>query len=607
VSILRGTLLLGVLWCGEFAAGDEAAERDARSTAVTLNYSRASFHRLRRNPSKRVWLEEQSKILNNLNLNGIADQEVVTLYAAVLDEVGRERIADQERVVINKGYRRAVRQQVLSNAFVLGAQLGTTQYASAVRTGCNSWWDYRSSSLNRDLDLWKVDKTRMLDVVDKSSKFLDTFWKLAQKKNIPDRWLVRGDDLDKLEAALAESDFEVRLRVLQRMERFMECFPPYWYHVARTQQALGQLFAASATYEKLADLGDGHFRKDEMLAAGLANRAAIQSYLRQPSAVQTARKALEYSNGVWQANLVCARVLAQQECSAEAEEAILRNLDVDLERTQSLASLVSLYCGDRNLPKLTARLSDADVVSELPMLLLLRAAAVLGTEKFPAPARQQVAASLYGYELTQFGSRQVVLVALPSWELETAAPVLRHEGIEFPRPTATLVRGTTQLQFASILDSQEVYASTAGGDLKLQMDLKYADAPPVRLTLQRLPGNHELLAQAERQAAIDGPARELMNLFTAKRRMSFLITDVQFGEAQIALAPSAAGSPVQPAVLEKGRPALQPETVPSSDTPIVAQPAAPRNTATVSQEKRPQNLVVPASGTQPATLAGEID
>jgi len=63
------------------------------------------------------------------------------------------------------------------------------------------------------------------------------------------------------------------------MEGFMECYPPYWYYVARTQQSMGQLFAANETYEKLVRIGNGHFRKDEMLAAGMANRSIIQAFL----------------------------------------------------------------------------------------------------------------------------------------------------------------------------------------------------------------------------------------------------------------------------------------------------------------------------------------
>ena len=48
-------------------AADVPCPEAARQTAVALNYCRASFHRIQRTPSKRVLIEEQEKILNNLN------------------------------------------------------------------------------------------------------------------------------------------------------------------------------------------------------------------------------------------------------------------------------------------------------------------------------------------------------------------------------------------------------------------------------------------------------------------------------------------------------------------------------------------------------------
>jgi hypothetical protein len=49
------------------AANDESV----RATAINLNYCRASFHRIRKYPNRQVLAEEQEKILNNLNLQGI--------------------------------------------------------------------------------------------------------------------------------------------------------------------------------------------------------------------------------------------------------------------------------------------------------------------------------------------------------------------------------------------------------------------------------------------------------------------------------------------------------------------------------------------------------
>ena len=114
------------------AACDDEGVR--RSTAVTLNYCRASFYRIQRFPSLRVLVEEQEKILNNLDLNSIADQEVVKLYTGVLVEISEVRLADRERHVLNEKYRTGLGTALTGDAFDFGTQVASGQYLSAIRT-----------------------------------------------------------------------------------------------------------------------------------------------------------------------------------------------------------------------------------------------------------------------------------------------------------------------------------------------------------------------------------------------------------------------------------------------------------------------------------------
>ena len=240
--------------------------------------------------------------------------------------------------------------------------------------GANSWWDYRNNAASHELDIWLIDKKRMTSgVVEKSSPIpRHVSWKMAGPLQADSRPLA-GSQRRSGQAKLAqrETDPGVRLRVLKRMEGFMECYPPYLYYVARTQQSMGQLFAATETYQKLVAIGDGHFRKDEMLAAGLANRAIIQSFLSQPAAPETAMKAMGYSSEAWEANLVCANVLQKHGRFDDAEDAILRNLDVNLERPQSRVALLGLYYTSDNKAKLTAQLQDPDWIKDIPTRQLL--------------------------------------------------------------------------------------------------------------------------------------------------------------------------------------------------------------------------------------------
>ena len=483
-SLMSGLMLIS---CMTQAYGDDANQTPAdeesrRAAAVALNYSRAALHHIRQNPSKRVLYEEQEKILNHLNLNGVADEEVLKLYSGVLDEVAQIQIADREKVYLKDRYRHQYRSQMTIQAFNLATDMATANYVNAVRTGANSWWDYRNISVNHDLDQWKVEKDRMTAVVGKSSQFLDTSWKMAREKQIPDRWLVRNDDLDRLEEAWREPNHTVRLRVLKRMEPFMECYPPYWYYVARTEQSLGQMTAAVETYQKLAKLGTGHFRKDDMLAAGLANQALIQAHLDVPGAAEAARQALLYSTDVWEANLVCAAVLQHAGEYVDAEDAILRNLDVDLERSQSRVALLGLYSQSKNLAKLTMQLQDPEVVRDVPVPVLLACAQTAGDERITQGLVHHLQTTLQAAPRFNLGRDDLVLTAGANWQLQNAAVMLHWGDKDYRRARVASQRDSTLITFDGIGEFGSLFTSLPDKS-QLAVTLKYPHFAPVTLHL----------------------------------------------------------------------------------------------------------------------------
>lgn len=457
----------------------------AKPTAIVLNYCRASFHRIQKTPSRRILHEEQEKILNNLNLNPIADAEIIRLYTAVLAEIADVQIADQERDIIQSKHQRAVVEEVAVSALAIGGQTATMQYVSAIKTGAKSWWDYRALVFERELELFRVDKSRIVAFVDKSSLFLDTFWKLARKRGIPDQWLIRGADLDQLAAAISEPRPDVRLRVLKRMERFMECYPPYWYYLARTQQALGQFPEALESYNHLYSLGDQYFRKDEMLAAAFANQALIEDYLQQPSAVEIARRALDYSTDVSEVNLMCGVLLLKKGHIAEAEDAILRNLDVNLETQQSLVALLAVYHVSSDTRKLVDRLSKPEIAKSIPAPLLLECVGVLGTGNIPQATLAQIVGSLKADVDHHFGLDDFRLDAAPLWQLDRARISLSLAGKTAREPGVSYDADKYKVRFARV---GELGTPLQPGAMSEPMivSVKYPETETIRIHLQEV-------------------------------------------------------------------------------------------------------------------------
>ena len=477
--------ILSVSALRTLSAEEKSREPDptAGKTAIALNYCRAAFYRIKKTGSKEVMFEEREKILNNLNLNGIGDEKVIKLYSSVLDEIGQVEIADQEREYFKNKHNYHARQKIATNALALTTDVLTMQFGSAIRTGANSWWDYRQVEAQKDLDLWKVDKQRMEAVISKSTLFLDTFWKLAQEKNIPDEWLIRDDDLEELDKAMQEPNPRVRLRILKRLERFMSHYPPYWYYVARTQQAQGQLFAASHTYTELANRGDGYFRRDDMLASGTANLAGIRDYLGQPGAAQMARKSQTYSSDVWEANLLCSRILYKYQQTAEAEEAILRNLDVDLETRQSSIALLSLYYQSNNKQKMMAQLNQPKIVKAVPVPTLIQCAMFLGADKMPPVATAQIESSLYVYPQLHFGADDIVIASTGNWHLHMSQAELVMANKTYSRPRLASGKNEIHARFERVAEFGNPFGNTGLANSQPKLRLKYPDGSSLELML----------------------------------------------------------------------------------------------------------------------------
>lgn len=480
LSCVLGVVALSAPLCGaeESAVEDETVRK---TTAVALNYCRAALHRIRRAPEKRVFHEEQTRILNNLDLNQIEDPEVIKLYKSILDEINLVEISERERNVISEQFKRNVHRQLGTNFFVIGAQVATGQLGTAIQSGANSWWDYRNQEVRRDSDQWKVEKGEFTDLMSRSSTFLDSFWRLSQKNNIPDRWLIRDQDLDQLSRVLKEPNPEQRLRMMKRMERFMECYPPYWYYKARVQQQLGMADEALETYQQLTIIGSGHFRQDDMLASSMANMALLQEQKGDPEAPRTAARVLDYSIRNWESNLICAWVLGRHGVYDDAEELILCNLDEDQEPQQSRTALVSLYYHSQDTTKLAKLLNDPQIVREVPIPGLLLSAQLLGSDDMPKVAQNYLAATLSASIQRTPRGDSVFLAATPAWKIQDAKPTVASGNRKFHsvgfRPQPTGIN-------AEFLQSNPASAATLGSGT-IRVVLNYPATPPIYITLDR--------------------------------------------------------------------------------------------------------------------------
>lgn len=495
---------------------DEAALKEKKelrlrvSTAVAMNYCSAAFYRIKKYPTPQVLKEERDKILNNLNLNEIDDEEVIRLYSGVLSEINGNELSKRERSILTDKHSQIQNEKIWSRVVEASANLATGNVVGLVNTGAGSWWDYRTLDWQRDLELWRIERSQMSGIYDKSSQFLNTFWKLGRKRQIPDNWLIREGELDRLEFAMQQPKLDARLRILKRLKDKMAYYPPCLYYLARTQQQMGQLYDATQTYKQLQELSEGHFRSDEMLAAGLANMAIIQEHLKDPNSVRTARSALQQSSEAWQVNLVCSRILSRHQKYEEAEDSVLRNLDVNLEKPQSTMGLLALYYHSNQKSKMLSRLKDPEVLALSPPPFLLQCASILDSQEIPGRLKYHLAQSIQARpELNYYGPDDLVITVNNQWQLERAKVMVAVGEQRLRSPSVQNVNQNLVVRYKQAME----WGSPMRGNVQVSpvtMVLQYPDMP--RLTLKMAPAQtqpQETIANKRFQLVV--PKNQLAN------------------------------------------------------------------------------------------------
>ncbi len=230
----------------------------------------------------------------------------------------------------------------------------------------------------------------------------------------------------------------------------------------------------------------------------------------------TAEQALRYSADVWEANLLCARVLERNHRLADAEDAILRNLDVNLEQRFSQTFRVSLYYHSNQKEKLAHALADEQVVAVLPMAALIRCAALLGPLQTPGHVTQRVAQSIEVRPRVIFGRDDILVSASPAWQLHLATARLEC-GAESITSAEPVVSGQIQ-QLRFVTDGDLGNPLTGWKAPELAMVLTYPDETTIRMTF----GNTTYASSSLRPATLAGsfPSLHLATIDVGETRLA---------------------------------------------------------------------------------------
>jgi hypothetical protein len=215
---------------------------------------------------------------------------------------------------------------------------------------------------------------------------------------------------------------------------------------------------------------------------------------------------------------------------------------------------------------------------------LIRAAAVLGPRRLPAPVVAQWAATVQAHYDLNYGADDFVLVTTPAWRLQSSEMSLFVRNDSSRQSTIALMPGKSEVRFGRIGEiGHPFYASSNPPSATLLV--RFPDAPLVRLRLQPGPEPPKNTSSSSFSSVVE----MLTPTSFTGRQQALQLAAVEIGEEQFAVAARLNGA----------------DTTPTDDASAATSPPTPNAAAPAKTEASQPTAASPGTTqdatTQPAT------
>lgn len=255
-----------------------ASERNSskyspETTAMLLNYCRESLYKIVEYNDRAVLDEEYGKLVNNIDITRIQDDEAAQLIESLLIELNTQKLSETERQYLMDAYNKRIQDNVLEvfkggkNAPSVDSDEPATLACQAILYLASGIVGYRSEKAQlkkeiaeRSLQL-QAEELKRLTVL--RTQFFDTEYKLYKRYDLPDRLNLKEVQLAQYIKVLADDDSQRRLERLERLKDDFDAFPPFWYRLGKAAQDTRRIDLAKSYYSHFERIQPHVFREDQ--------------------------------------------------------------------------------------------------------------------------------------------------------------------------------------------------------------------------------------------------------------------------------------------------------------------------------------------------------
>jgi hypothetical protein len=289
-SLIKCQLIALIFLClFPFCANAQNQELQQLQVIQTLNYITVSLSRIINYNDQGVLQQEYDNVLNNINLNQIPDQDLITMFKKLMYQITEEKISNKQYEFIKERYLKNVNNALVDGFknFASSINFNTPNpyviAASALANVGPVYFDYTAKidkyKSARKEEEWNLQKDLIKRLNDLRSEILNYSWVLLRSYVIPDEWRLSEENVDSFIKALRDHDTDLDkkidikvassrlLRRLKIQEDRLSMYPPYWYYRGKAAQDSNQNEEAIKSYERFAEIRLPIWRKDPFVPA----------------------------------------------------------------------------------------------------------------------------------------------------------------------------------------------------------------------------------------------------------------------------------------------------------------------------------------------------
>ena len=358
-SVLKSLRLMVFLYfftmcvnpCLAFQFQKSQAKYDKFQIMQSLNYCSYALTKIVNYNDKVILTNEYDKIINNINLNAIVDEDLIQLLSGLMDTVTDELISEGRRNRIEKKYQKLMKRALVDEIMSVGnININPVSFATAAVTAVTAvgsayvnyerrMEDYRDAWEEENASI-EEDKLVYLNNVRK--QMLQISWQLLKNYNLDDKYRLSEKQINEFFDSTKTDDAMVRYRKMTRLlgdHEAFSYFPPFWYHYAIS---IKEAFSEKECSEKenhpsalsclnqYQEVYKNIFRKDPLLASVALER--IQYHSNRRDILKDLDLLLDQSHNFdFQNYLFAGLKYLELGLLHEAEECFLRNIDNEKE------------------------------------------------------------------------------------------------------------------------------------------------------------------------------------------------------------------------------------------------------------------------------------